>query len=108
MDKSALKRIGSIIRDFRKSKGITQEKLAELASTTFSYIGGLERGERNVTIRTLEKVANSLQVELFDLLCHGTNHNKTISEINMLLMDLDQFNQTKALNILKEVFKKQK
>lgn len=47
--------IGTKIRIYRLAKGWTQEKLAERSSTTASYIGQLERGEKNVRISTIEK-----------------------------------------------------
>jgi transcriptional regulator with XRE-family HTH domain len=46
---------GAKVREIRLAKGLSQEKLAELADTHHSYIGGLERGDRNVTLGTLEK-----------------------------------------------------
>ncbi|WP_152679707.1 helix-turn-helix domain-containing protein, partial [Paenibacillus sp. IHB B 3415] len=47
--------VGSRIRELRKAKGWTQEQLAEAASLHYSYIGGVERGDRNISLETLEK-----------------------------------------------------
>ena len=46
----------------RKQRGLTQEKLAELADLDRTYIGLIESGQRNVTMRSIEKIANSLNV----------------------------------------------
>ncbi|WP_249923436.1 helix-turn-helix domain-containing protein [Paenibacillus sp. RS8] len=50
-----LKLVGSKIREIRKSQGLSQEQLGEKAGFHFSYIGGLERGERNVTLSNLPR-----------------------------------------------------
>lgn len=57
-----LKLVGEKIRLIRKEKGLTQEDLAEMADLQHSYIGGVERGERNISLLTLEKITNGLDV----------------------------------------------
>ncbi|WP_249931066.1 helix-turn-helix domain-containing protein, partial [Paenibacillus polymyxa] len=47
------KQIGTRIRAIRNAKGLTQQKLADIASLDYRYIGALERGERNFSIDTL-------------------------------------------------------
>jgi transcriptional regulator with XRE-family HTH domain len=54
--------VGNRIRELRKAKGWTQEQLAEAAGLHYSYIGGVERGDRNISLETLEKIMNGLQV----------------------------------------------
>ncbi|MCP1136948.1 helix-turn-helix domain-containing protein [Paenibacillus polysaccharolyticus] len=54
--------VGNRIRELRKAKGWTQEQLAESAGLHYSYIGGVERGDRNISLETLEKIINGLQV----------------------------------------------
>lgn len=104
MEKSTLKAIGQIVREYRKAKGMTQEQLAELTGTTFSYVGSLERGERNMSIMTLERIARAFHVDFFEFLQIGKN--KTLIEINALLLEQDDFDRERAINILKELFKK--
>jgi transcriptional regulator with XRE-family HTH domain len=66
----------------------------------------VERGERNVTLATVEKIALALNVDAFDLLAQAKQApTETILEINLLLAQQDKFGQQKALNILKEVSK---
>jgi len=65
--------VGARVRELRKARGWTLEELAEKADKHYTYIGGLERGDRNVTVEVLHAVASALQVpikSLFDLQAH--------------------------------------
>ncbi|MNW42688.1 HTH-type transcriptional regulator PuuR [compost metagenome] len=68
--------VGERIRAIRKSKGLTQLQLAELSSLDDAYIGAVERGERNFTIDTLEKIHAALQVDAADLFRNGAVKDK--------------------------------
>ncbi len=57
-----LKKIGKNISDVRKSKNLSQEKLAELVGKSRNYIGMIERGESNVPTSTLIDIAKALNV----------------------------------------------
>ena len=61
------KRFGAKLAYIRKSKKLSQMKLAELIDMNFNYIGQIERGEANVTIKTMKLIANALEVELNEL-----------------------------------------
>lgn len=56
------------LRETRKALGISQEKLAELAELHRTYIGSVERGERNITIDNMERLARALGVTIQALL----------------------------------------
>lgn len=56
------------IRELRRSKNLSQEKLADICGLHRTYIGAVERGERNVTLSTLEAFALALGVTVSDLL----------------------------------------
>lgn len=56
--------IGKRIRIYRNAKGYTQEMLAERAECHTTYIGQLERGEKNATIESISKIAAALEISL--------------------------------------------
>lgn len=56
--------LGNQIREERKKKGLSQEQLAFDADVDRSYIGGIERGERNVSFLTLVKIADCLDCDV--------------------------------------------
>jgi transcriptional regulator with XRE-family HTH domain len=60
-------RFGKHLRELRTIKGYSQERLAEKASLHFTYIGGIERGERNPTLINIEKLADALSISLPEL-----------------------------------------
>jgi transcriptional regulator with XRE-family HTH domain len=59
---------GSNIRRIRQERGLSQEQLADLAKLHRTYIGGIERGERNVSLNNLARIAEALGVSPADLL----------------------------------------
>ncbi|MBM4102570.1 MAG: helix-turn-helix transcriptional regulator [Planctomycetes bacterium] len=61
-------RMGQAIRKIREKKGLSQEKLADMADLHRTYIGQVERGEKNLTLRSLERIAKALGVNIKDLL----------------------------------------
>lgn len=74
--------VGTRIRELRKAKGWTQEQLAEAASLHYSYIGGVERGDRNISLETLEKIIAAFQIpaeEIFRFEDY-TDHRKALDE----------------------------
>ncbi|MFH1672415.1 MAG: helix-turn-helix domain-containing protein [Pseudomonadota bacterium] len=60
-------KIGQRVQTPRKAKGWTQEELADKSGLHSTYIGGIERGERNATIASFQKVAESLGITLAEL-----------------------------------------
>ncbi len=56
-----LKLFGERVRNFRKAQGLSQEELAERADLHHTYIGGVERGERNLSLKSVEKIACALK-----------------------------------------------
>lgn len=59
---------GHNVQQARKKQEISQEKLAELAGVHRTYIGMIERAEKNITLCNIEKIAKALKVEIKDLL----------------------------------------
>lgn len=67
-DEGYLGRIGSAIRSRRKELGISQEALADAAGLDRAHMGKIERGERNVTVLNLIRIAAALNDQPSDLL----------------------------------------
>ncbi len=63
-----LKKFGDRVRQLRKQKDISQEELAHRADLHRTYIGMIERAEKNITLLNIEKIANALEVEISELL----------------------------------------
>ncbi len=65
-NKSVFETVGERIRALRKAAGLSQEQLAERAELHYTYIGAVERAERNVTLDTLDRIAGGLGVAVAD------------------------------------------
>lgn len=68
MKKPILTKFGKRVRTIRCEQGISQEKLGEIAKLHRTYIGMIERGEKNITLTNIEKVAKALKVPIKQLL----------------------------------------
>lgn len=86
-----LKQFGERVRELRKAQGLSQEEFAEKADLHYTYIGGVERGERNLSLKSIELIASALKIEIRELFMPhlpekaGVESNKIISDINHLL-----------------------
>ncbi len=60
--------LGTNLRRYRLSRGLSQEAFADVVGVHRTYMGGLERGERNLTLRSVERIAARLRVEPLALL----------------------------------------
>jgi transcriptional regulator with XRE-family HTH domain len=69
----------SNLRNLRIARGYSQEKLAEVVDLHRTYISGLERGTRNISIRNIEKIALALGVSPVDLLTESDDMNSPAS-----------------------------
>ena len=68
MDKdNVLIKFGNKVRQYRLEQGISQEELAFRANLQRTYIGMVERAERNITLVNIEKIANALNININDL-----------------------------------------
>ena len=62
-----LLRFGERVRSLRTAKGLSQEAFAALCDLDRTYIGGIERGERNLSLRNIEVIANALEISISKL-----------------------------------------
>ena len=85
------------VNEFRKQKKLTQEKLAEIIGVDNGYISKLEVGQNFPSITTLEKIADVLDVELYELFRYTNYKSKNFKEeINMIY---DKLNKDKQFTL---------
>ncbi|MGN6276115.1 MAG: helix-turn-helix domain-containing protein [Solirubrobacterales bacterium] len=60
--------IGRNLRAYRQARGLSQEAFAEILGVHRTYMGGIERGERNLTLRSVERIAEQLDEDPLSLL----------------------------------------
>lgn len=68
MNEQILIKFGKRVRAERQRKNISQERLGELAKVHRTYIGMIERAEKNITLTNMEKIAKALGLKLGDLI----------------------------------------
>ena len=78
--KGILKTFGECVRGLRKGRGMSQEALAEKAGLHYTYIGGIERGERNPALKNIGKIAEALNVDAMELLSGPLTAEKSAIE----------------------------
>ena len=99
--------IGQRIRNYRTKKGLSQEKLAELAGCHPTYIGQLERGEKNATLESVEKIASAMDIslsELFDKLGKSGGNN-IAAKCYDLVASKNEAEQKQHYNMVQEMDK---
>jgi len=66
--RDVLKRFGARVREMRAAKGFSQESFAAHCGLDRTYLGGIERGERNLALRNIEAIANALNMTISELM----------------------------------------
>ena len=107
-----VKLVGSNIKEIRKLKKLTQEELAEKCGLQTSYLAGVERGDRNITIQTLEKITEGLEeapssIFKFDTLNYDNKYfekKELIMILQNLIEDKSETEVRLVLNIANEIF----
>ncbi|MEC0109507.1 helix-turn-helix transcriptional regulator [Paenibacillus taichungensis] len=108
--------VGERIRAIRKAKGLTQQQLAELSGLDDAYIGSVERGERNFSVDTLEKIIVGLNIPVSYLFYNQNEINEeekaryeAIDQYTNIIIGLTSTQVTsmkKIVNELNQVFQK--
>jgi transcriptional regulator with XRE-family HTH domain len=60
-------RFGRTVRSRRQKLGVSQEEFADMCGLDRTYVGGIERGERNLSLVNIEKIAKTFRISLSDL-----------------------------------------
>lgn len=66
-----LKIFGASVRDLRKQRGLSQEAFADLVGVDRSYMGGIERGEHNLALINIQRIATALGLKISALMEHS-------------------------------------
>ncbi|WP_339239915.1 helix-turn-helix transcriptional regulator [Paenibacillus sp. FSL R5-0517] len=110
-DREILNLVGARIKVLRKERGLSQEALGEKGGFHFTYIGQVERGEKNISLVNLAKIAEALEVDLSQLFTYK-NEDKgsaesevVIQEIITMLREAEIKNIILSRNVLREILR---
>ena len=98
--------LGKRIREERLKAHLTQEQLAEYSDISLSYMGQIERGERNVTLETLLRICNCLKVSVDFLLkdSYKADEDNTVNQFKQLISNKSFDEKQMAIDVLKTIF----
>jgi transcriptional regulator with XRE-family HTH domain len=102
--------VGERIRYFRKNRGLTQEQLGEKVGLPQSYVGAIERGEKNLSLETLERIIKALQLGPAEVFIPIKNKehlkkDKLIDLISLRLQERDLNEIETIYTLMKDVLK---
>ena len=101
-----LKAVGRRVRSAREELGLTQDQLAERAGLHVSYVGQIERGLREPSLKSLEAVATALSLQLADLLAEDPlKEGRLLRELERVVGDLEPPQQREVLDVVRRVVK---
>ncbi len=95
--------IGQRLRNYRVQQKLSQEKLAERAGCHPTYIGQIERGEKNATIESIAKIAAALKIplsELFEKLGDGEDTESIAFQCYLFLSEKSESEQAHLYQVL--------
>lgn len=72
MKKDVLVKFGKKVKEERLKMGLSQEQLATRAKVHRTYIGMIERAEKNITLKNIQKISTALNMELSDMFNHSS------------------------------------
>ena len=99
--------LGEKIKKERLNRGLTQEELAEKANLSVSFMGQIERGERKLSVDTLEKIGNTMGTS-FDYLLqssHKVKHDAGLDELLYTVRGRTQNEIRMVIDVAKTIFK---
>ncbi|MEK4053627.1 helix-turn-helix transcriptional regulator [Paenibacillus sp. FSL F4-0087] len=108
-DREILNLVGARIKVLRKEKGLSQEALGEKGGFHFTYIGQVERGEKNVSLINLGKIAEALEVNVSQLFAYVSDEIE-FTETDIMIQEIvDMLRETSpnkirlSRNIIREL-----
>jgi len=99
------KLIGMRIKEIRRSKGLSQEQLAEKADINSKYLSRMERGTENPTLDMFIKLADALEIEMWEMFDFGhvVSHKELRGAIQNITKTADEPTLRLALKVLRAV-----
>lgn len=91
--------VGKRLRELRKNRGLSQEKMAETAGVNPKYYSEIERGKRNITLKVMDKISASLGITFRDFFQFPTDEKLSpeAEAVVVLITDYLKSNDEKAL-----------
>ena len=99
---------GRRLRALRETRKLTQQQLGDQADLSFKYVGAIERGEENPSLKVITKLAAALGVEPYDLFVfdHEETSPTTLrKKLNGLLKEADVANLQQAVKLLRALIR---
>ena len=99
--------IGKRIKELRKKRGLSQEQLSEKAEITPNYLSRVERGTENPTLDMFIKLANALEVEMWEMFDFGHRGSRRDlkSILNKIAGEADEENLMLAIKVLRAIIR---
>ena len=101
--------VGKRIREIRIRKHLSQEQIALRAEITTAYLGQIERGEKNPTIKSVEQISHALGLSLSELFSNQgepiANVDGTMENIIFEMQDLSTKERKEMLDIIRNIIK---
>ncbi len=97
---NSLEKIGSNIRLLRTQNELSQQGLAERAGISYKYLGEIERGQVNLSVEVLMKIAQSLNTEPGKILAPSPSDTEELSKAKFMLSELSPKNLSIALALI--------
>lgn len=105
---SSTNTLGKRLKQIRSDMGLSQEELAYRCNMQASHIGQIERGQKNPTLETLEKLASGLNITVSELTNYSMDlslsNDQVVNKINSYLNKLNNKQKKQVLNIIKTFF----
>ncbi len=99
------KKFGEKVRYYRMKKGLTQWELADKADLHYTYVGSIERGEKNITLKNINRIADALNTKITDLLDFDQSELEEIEPDDLLKLKLSKILRNKSEKEIKRLFK---
>jgi transcriptional regulator with XRE-family HTH domain len=99
------KRFGACVRRLRKQAGLSQEELGKRSGMDYKYVGEVERGMRNITLRNVERLCRALDAEPYELFLF-TFKPDIVRRLNSILRHVDPHAQMLLVPLLRSLMAK--